>query len=238
MISLPARRLHDGRPTPAGPTTRTARPIRGRADPAAAGGSRCTPSSRARPSGRAHRCAPALAALLGLGLLLPACGAARSAARPTEQPPSGPPRAPSTSAPLGGDAASAGTSAAVEAAYRRFWAVADDVDSRPPDQWRSVLATVTADPLLSRIVDGLLAQRAAGHRQYGQVVPHPTVVGLSIGTASVLDCQDASRAGEADADSGLPATAGNPRTPVAATLVRSTDGRWRVDQARYLPGAC
>jgi hypothetical protein len=238
VISLPARRLHDGRPTPAGPTTRTARPIRGRADPAAAGGSRCTPSSRARPSGRAHRCAPALAALLGLGLLLPACGAARSAARPTEQPPSGPPRAPSTSAPLGGDAASAGTSAAVEAAYRRFWAVADDVDSRPPDQWRSVLATVTADPLLSRIVDGLLAQRAAGHRQYGQVVPHPTVVGLSIGTASVLDCQDASRAGEADADSGLPATAGNPRTPVAATLVRSTDGRWRVDQARYLPGAC
>lgn len=238
MIMLPARRLNDGRPTPAGPTTRAARPVGGRADPAAAGGSRCTPSSHVRPSGRAHRSAPALAVLLGLGLLLSACGAARSVARPTGQPPSGLPRAPSTSAPLGGDAASAGTSAAVEAAYRRFWAVADDVDSRPPDQWRSVLATVTADPLLSRIVDGLLAQRAAGHRQYGQVVPHPTVVGLSIGTASVLDCQDASRAGEADADSGLPATAGNPRTPVAATLVRGTDGRWRVDQARYLPGTC
>ncbi len=208
MTTLPARRPHDRRPSPDNPTVSTAPPITGRADPAVAGRSR---PRQVRPGGRAHRCAPVPAVLLAVGLLLSACGTARSAGRPTAPPSGGPPRA-STPAPLGGPAASAGTSAAVEAAYRRFWAVADDIDSRPPDLWRSILATVAADPLLSRLVDGLLAQRAAGRRQYGQVVPHPTVVGLTNRAASVLDCQDASRSGEADADCGLPATVGSLRT--------------------------
>jgi hypothetical protein len=127
---------------------------------------------------------------------------------------------------------------AVETAYRRFWTIASAVDSQPPSHWRPALATVAAEPLLSRILDGLTGLHAAGRRQYGHVTPHPTTIELSATTATLLDCQDASTSGEADTDTGLPASTGRPRTPVAAVLTRGADGRWRVSDARYLPDTC
>ncbi len=123
-------------------------------------------------------------------------------------------------------------------AYRRFWAVASTVDSQPEPGWRALLAAVTAEPLLSRLVSGLEAQAASGSRQYGAVVTHPTVVHVDADRASIVDCQDASRSGLLDTATGLPSTVGSPRTPVAATLLRDPNGVWRVSDARYLDGGC
>jgi hypothetical protein len=101
-----------------------------------------------------------------------------------------------------------------------------------------LLAAVAAEPLLSRVLNGLDAQLTRGIRQYGLVKPRPRVVGLTARSASVVDCQDASGSGVLDVDTGLPRSRGADRTPVSAALVRGADGVWRVSEARYLDGPC
>jgi hypothetical protein len=126
----------------------------------------------------------------------------------------------------------------VLAAYDRFWLVASTVDSEPEWRWPALLAAVAADPLLPRLLAGMRGQAAAGIRQFGTVVTRPTVVRLVGARASVVDCQDASRSGVADARTGLPSSVGSPRTPVSAVLARDRRGVWRVSEARYLEGPC
>lgn len=127
---------------------------------------------------------------------------------------------------------------AVEAAYRRFWAVSWDVDKQAPERWRQLLAAVSVDPELTRLYAGTKAQHEAGIQLYGQVVPRPSVTRLAQGRAEVKDCQDASNAGQADAASGKRRTVGVARTPVAASLARGSDGVWRVSDVRYPGGSC
>jgi hypothetical protein len=130
------------------------------------------------------------------------------------------------------------TRAAVEAAYRQFWSVSWDVDKQPASQWRMVLAMVSVDPMLTRLVAGTKAHQQAGIRLYGQVRPRPTVRGIAGNRATVSDCQDASHAGQADARTGKPKTVGVARSPVEATMLRGADGRWRVSDVRYTGGSC
>ena len=59
----------------------------------------------------------------------------------------------------------------VEAAYLRFWAVAQQVDRQPVARWRAVLESVAGQPLLEQLLDGLLQQRDRGVGQYGTVAP-------------------------------------------------------------------
>jgi hypothetical protein len=124
------------------------------------------------------------------------------------------------------------------AAYTRFWAVASELDSHPRDRWRSLLAAVAGDPLLSAVLSGLDGEAALGHRQYGQVIPRPRLIATTPKRVSILDCQDASRSGLVDTDTGLPVSVGAARTPLSAVVAAGRDGRWRVVQARYLPGTC
>lgn len=128
--------------------------------------------------------------------------------------------------------------AAVEAAYRRFWVVSWDVDKQLASRWWSLLATVAVDPELTRLYAGTKAQQEAGIRLYGQVMPRPSLARLTGGRAEVRDCQDASGAGQADAESGARKTVGVARTPVSASLVRGADGVWRVADVRYPGGSC
>ncbi len=153
--------------------------------------------------------------------------------------PSGPPASSAASAAVARrlPARPAG-SGEVIAAYRRFWVVVLSVEALPQREWRRALSEVAVDPVLTRVYDGLRTELASGSREYGAVVPRPAVVDLRDGRASILDCQDASRSGVADVKTGLPTTAGDPRTSVAATLVRGGDGVWRLAEARYLPGPC
>jgi hypothetical protein len=128
--------------------------------------------------------------------------------------------------------------APILAAYGRFWSVAQRLDQHPVPRWRPLLAPVAADPLLGRVLAALAGRVRAGYREFGEVRVHPRLVAAGPRRASVLDCQDAGGAGEMDEATGLPTEVGNPRTPVAATLVRGADAAWRVADARYLPGGC
>jgi predicted secreted protein len=127
---------------------------------------------------------------------------------------------------------------AVDAAYRRFWDVAQTLDQHPEGQWRTRLSQVAAEPALTSILDGLHSRTQAGYRQYGAVTPRPTILDLGPDRASILDCQDASRTGEIDTTTGLATNPGHARTPVTASLTRDADGRWHVADARYLDGDC
>jgi hypothetical protein len=129
-------------------------------------------------------------------------------------------------------------SRAVLAAYRRFWEIAQQLDRYPQDQWAARLSVVAADPLLTRVLTALRSRVQAGYRQFGTVATAATVVDLTSGHAAVLDCQDASRSGEIDTSTGQITETGQPRTPVAAALVRDPDKRWRVTEARYLDTSC
>lgn len=126
----------------------------------------------------------------------------------------------------------------VDGAYRKFWEVSWDVDKQPAARWRALLSTVSVDPELTRLYAGTKAQNTAGIRLYGRVIPRPTILRVAGGRAEVRDCQDASKAGQADARSGRPKTVGVARAPVTASMVRGSDGVWRVSDVRYTGGSC
>lgn len=141
-----------------------------------------------------------------------------------------------TIVPSGGDAAEERDNATD--AYLHFWSVAYALDAYPVAEWPRRLGAVTTDPLFPRLLDALRAQHASGIREYGQVSPRLQTVEVHGDLATVLDCQDASGAGEAYADTGTPKTAGHARTPIAASLRRSPDGRWKVSTAKELDSTC
>jgi hypothetical protein len=130
--------------------------------------------------------------------------------------------------------------AAVEAAYRRFWQLSRTFDQRyPPRRWRQVLAAVAVDPELGLILANAELQRRNGILLYGQVIPRPAVAPVHGGDrATVLDCEDASHAGQADARTGQRKTVGVARNPVVAVLLRGRDGAWRVSSVRFPGGRC
>jgi hypothetical protein len=134
--------------------------------------------------------------------------------------------------------ATASDRVAVATAYARFWATVYGLDDRPLDRWPALLAAVSTEPLLPRLLDGMRGQRQSGIREYGTVTTRPVTVAVHGAVATLLDCQDASGAGEAYLDSGLPTTVGQARTPIAAALRRGRDGRWRVSEARQLDTTC
>jgi hypothetical protein len=140
--------------------------------------------------------------------------------------------------PAPGAASTEGDHAAVAAAYQRFWSTVYDLDDQPLDQWAGMLAAVTTTPLFPRLLAGMQAQHESGIREYGTVRTHPVTIQVHGDTATLLDCQDASGAGEAHIDTGLPTTVGQSRTPFAAALRRGTDRRWRVADAQQLDDTC
>jgi hypothetical protein len=129
---------------------------------------------------------------------------------------------------------------AVEVAYRRFWQVEASFDrDYPPGRWRAVLAAVAVDPVLTRLVAGATVQQRRGITLYGQIVPRPQVGPvLGRGSVRVTDCQDGSRTGQAEAATGRRLSVGVARMPVVATVVRGSDGGWRVAEVRYVGGRC
>lgn len=178
--------------------------------------------------------------VLGPALILITVGASACSGPTTTEHP-----APSTTAT--GDAAPSPaatgrlggvTEAAVLDAYRRFWTVAVEVGRLPAGRWRIRLEPVATDPFLSELLDGLAEQRERGAVDFGAIQLRPTIATLTPTRASVLDCQDASRSGEADRATGAVLSVGSSRTAFTATLTRDAAGRWKVTHARYLRDPC
>lgn len=122
--------------------------------------------------------------------------------------------------------------------YRRFWAVAYTLDAHPVAEWSTRLGAVATNPLLPKLLNALTAQHASGIREYGRVLPRLVTVETHGDIATIFDCQDASGAGEAYADTGLPKTVGDARTPIAASMRRGPDGHWRVSTAKQVDSSC
>lgn len=161
------------------------------------------------------------------------CGASCSST------PSGVPPLSNTSVPT-----SAATSAhrperdIVMDAYTQFWPRLHEAAGAPESRWAELMRDVATDPQLSRTLGALREQRAQARTLYGVEVARVTNVDVSGERATVKDCQDASQAGQADANTGDRKTVGVARNPVSAALVRGPDGKWRVSEISYPGGTC
>lgn len=113
--------------------------------------------------------------------------------------------------------------AAVDDAYAQFWTLTWSVDTVPPDQWRPRLQQVAADPVLTQLVNGAQLHHDQGITLYGTVNPHIQSVMINSQQADLVDCQDGSSSGQADARTGMPKTVGIPRNPIHATLQLGPD---------------
>lgn len=128
---------------------------------------------------------------------------------------------------------------AVVASYEEFWDRHSRLRDRPASSWRGELAEVAVNPQLKITLQGMRFNRANGITTYGTVRPRITKVIVEGNTATVVDCQDASRAGKADLETGEKKTVGVPRNPVRARLERVTDsGEWKVAKITFPGGDC
>ncbi|MGW1680095.1 hypothetical protein [Saccharopolyspora sp. NPDC002376] len=128
--------------------------------------------------------------------------------------------------------------AEVERTYRDFWRITRNTTTDRSAEWEAEVRQLTTPELADQITARARDQLASGVRLYGAVVAHVTSVEVTGDRASVQDCQDASRAGQADAVSGAPKNVGIQRNPVHATLSKGTDSHWRVDRIEYPGGEC
>lgn len=127
----------------------------------------------------------------------------------------------------------------VEQAYTQFWPRSLQVGQRPEETWRDGMAAVAVDPQLSTTLASMRQQKDAGITTYGEVTVRISSVEITGNSAKVVDCQDGSRAGQADASTGDKKTVGVPRMPVHAALVRDTaDGQWKVSRVEFPGGEC
>ncbi len=154
---------------------------------------------------------------------------------------SSPPSSPNLSAPSPPSSTSSSVDErqAVVTAYTQFWPRSVDAVERPESSWRRALAGIAAEPQLSTMVDAMQRQKAAGIATYGEVAVRISSVEVSGSTANVVDCQDGSHTGQADARTGAKKTVGVARMPVRAALIRdAADGKWKVSRIEFPGGAC
>lgn len=127
--------------------------------------------------------------------------------------------------------------ARVTAAYQRFWATTWALGSRPAEEWEPQLQRLTVDPQRTLLLTGYRTLHDNNFMLYGEVVPRVSTVEITGDQARVVDCQDASRSGQADARTGQRKNVGVPRNPVTARLVRD-GGDWKVAEIQYPGGTC
>ena len=123
--------------------------------------------------------------------------------------------------------------------YDRFWATTDSAWRVSRDQRVALFKTVATEPVLTRVVGGMLAAEQLGETGYGKIVPHPRITRIDGGKASLRDCQDASLAGRIKTSTGRKTTRGTTHDLAQVTMRLGNDGVWRVATALYQPvGSC
>jgi hypothetical protein len=128
---------------------------------------------------------------------------------------------------------------AVETAYRDFLVIDVSFVRLPESKWRSELGRVATDPQLSFAIAVSRQQRRNGITLYGRTFPRaPKVTIKGSRQATLRDCADFSHTGQADARTGRPKTVGVARTPLAVTLLKGSDERWRVSRVDFPGGTC
>ncbi|WP_157357441.1 hypothetical protein [Amycolatopsis nigrescens] len=128
---------------------------------------------------------------------------------------------------------------AVEAAYTQFWPRSLAIPTTPEDTWRDAMAAIAADPQFSTTLEAMHRNKQVGVKPYGDVTTRISQVEVRGDQATVIDCQDGSRSGQADATTGDRKTVGSPEIPIHAQLARDgAGGQWKVSQLAYPGGPC
>lgn len=126
---------------------------------------------------------------------------------------------------------------AIVAAYDEFWVRMHGVPHEPESTWDDAMDSVAVDPQLKITLQGMRLAKERGVTSYGEVTSRISDVDIDGDEATVVDCQDASESGQADAESGEKKNVGVERNPVEALMHR--DGsRWKVAEITYPGGEC
>ncbi|MDF5759043.1 hypothetical protein [Spongiactinospora sp. TRM90649] len=124
------------------------------------------------------------------------------------------------------------------AAYRELYLAGPRAEHARPEERRAVLKHVATRPLLDTMLEGIAALRASGRVTWGNPTLHTFDVKVQGDRATLHDCQDARKAGQADARSGKRLTHGMPGTHMVAALIKEADGVWRVAKVDQLEKPC
>lgn len=119
---------------------------------------------------------------------------------------------------------------AVKHAWAVYWHVYDTLLQRPQRTWSAAVQRVAVDPIAAELLRLSRAQAKAGIGSYGYTVVHPYFT-APVGDKSrvtIWDCQDGSHEGSLIKATGVKKTVGKVDTYASGTLVRGTEGRWRV----------
>lgn len=176
---------------------------------------------------------------LGICLLMSAgCGGHGSrVALPTTKPPAAPPMG-SSLPPVSAPATTAKN--AVIAAYTGFFPAADQALKAPPEQIKPILKDYATGWYLDFEIRQMVDQQAQHLEPWGHVVAHITKIELQQSTATVHDCQDASNAGLANAQTHqlIPTSRGTSHRNLTATLTLGSDRRWRLTDLKQFKAQC
>jgi hypothetical protein len=127
---------------------------------------------------------------------------------------------------------------AILAQYQRFFQILTPLSLAPAAARPAMFAQVAVDPSFSRTIGGLAEADLRGEEFYGDIVTNPEVVSVDEGTATIRDCQDASSSGRQKTNGGGKVTVGGKGDLATVTMLRGTDGVWRVSQVSYADKDC
>lgn len=133
---------------------------------------------------------------------------------------------------------SAADAKAAELAYRNFVAMLDRADSLPADSRKQKLATVMAEPQLSRVLKRISVMKKQHLTTYGNVIVHLTSLQLTADGATILDCQDTRNAGLINSVTQKKVNRGVKEDNTKALLIKGNDGKWRVSKSITLGKGC
>jgi hypothetical protein len=185
-----------------------------------------------------HRGLKASTAALTLAMIAGGCGGHGSKVTlPSTPPPAAPSAASSSSS---ASASPATPKDAVIAAYTGFFPAINNALKAPPERIRPILQDFLTGWYLDYQIRQLVDQQAQHLEPWGHVVVHITNVEVQQSTATVRDCQDASNAGLANAQTHqlITASRGTAHRNLTAKLTLGSDGRWRLSELRQFKTAC
>ncbi|MBO2465993.1 hypothetical protein [Actinomadura violacea] len=141
------------------------------------------------------------------------------------------------SAPLP-SSSTAGDEKAAAAAYANFVAMLERADSLPAESRRKQLATVMADPQLSRVLQRIDTMKSHHIATYGHIIVDVKSVQLTASGATVYDCQDSRNSGLMNSQTGKKLNRGVRQGNIKALLVKAADGQWRVSKSITIGEGC
>lgn len=129
---------------------------------------------------------------------------------------------------------------AVIAAYTAYWPASNRAVTLPLEEARKLLSQYETEDQVEGELKGIKRYQAMHRKGWGEVVVHVQKVTVKGDKATVLDCMDASGAGEADSRTHklIPGTLNGPYFSVEAVMHRGTDGQWRMAQKKALGTKC